>query len=162
MESFATEWTEWAVHTILFWETDDERKGKILRWVHYFMTNALLIMIVVSHTIYPAFWLQTFILIFSIFAWLQHITCNGCVISKVEQKLIGDSKSFVDPFLELFHIEPTKELSIAFLILGSTIGVGLLGLEWIARVHHKLLPLVSSAISKWNNLHGMISTTNHG
>jgi hypothetical protein len=162
MESFATEWTEWAVHTILFWETDNERKGKILRWVHHFMTNALLIMIVVSHTIYPAFWLQTFILVFSIFAWLQHLTCNGCVISKVEQKLIGDSKSFVDPFLELFHIEPTKELSIAFLILGSTIGVGLLSLEWIARVHHKLLPLVSSAISKWNNLHGMISTTNHG
>jgi hypothetical protein len=145
MEALATEWTEWAVDKILFWETDKERKGKLLRWVHHFMSYALLIMIVVSHTIYPAFWLQTMILGFCILVWLQHITCNGCVLSKVEQKLIGDSKSFIDPFVEIFHIEPTHQITIAILILGSTIGVALLSLEWIARVHHKLIPLVNSA-----------------
>jgi hypothetical protein len=145
MEALATEWTEWAVDKILFWETDKERKGKLLRWVHHFMSYALLIMIVVSHTIYPAFWLQTMILGFCILVWLQHVTCNGCVLSKVEQKLIGDSKSFIDPFVEIFHIEPTQQITIAILILGSTIGVSLLSLEWIARLHHKLIPLVNSA-----------------
>jgi len=145
MEAFATEWTEWAVHKILFWETDNERKGKLLRWVHHFMSNALLIMIVISHTIYPAFWLQTIILGFCLLVWLQHVTCNGCVLSKVEQKLIGDSKSFIDPFVEIFHIVPTQQITIAILILGSTLGVIMLSLEWVARVHHKLIPIVNSA-----------------
>jgi hypothetical protein len=73
--------------------------------------------------------------------WIQHITCNGCILSKVEQRLIGDSSSFVDPIFELFHVESSKELSVMTVTLISTIGVGLLGLEWIARVHHKLLPV---------------------
>jgi hypothetical protein len=77
-----------------------------------------------------------------VIVWLQHLVCNGCVISKVEQKLIGDKRSFAAPFLEVFHIEPTKELGSAMIIMGSTLVVFFLGLEWIARIHHKLLPLV--------------------
>jgi hypothetical protein len=64
------------------------------------------------------------------------------VISKVEQKLIGDSESFVTPILEAFHLKPTQELAVAVVILGSSLGVFLLSLEWVARVHHKLIPLV--------------------
>lgn len=139
MEKLASEWTEWLVHTLMFWETDDERKGKILRWVHHSGTNFLVALIVFSHLIYPKFWLQTLVLYFCILVWIQHILCNGCVISKVEQKLLGDSKSFIDPVLELFHLQPTKELSIAVLILGSTLGVSLLSLEWIARVQNGII-----------------------
>jgi hypothetical protein len=67
------------------------------------------------------------------------------VISKVEQKLIGDSSSFVDPLFDLFHVEPTKELSVMVVILGSSVGVLLLSLEWIARVHHKIIPVAALA-----------------
>jgi hypothetical protein len=143
MEAFATEWTEWIVHKVMFWETDPVRKGKILRYIHHFFSNAIVVLIVVSHTIYPAFWLQTIVLFFCVLVWLQHVTCNGCVLSKVEQKLIGDSDSFVTPILEAFHLKPTQDLAIAIVIMGSTIGVSLLGLEWLARVHHKVLPLVA-------------------
>jgi len=143
MEAFATEWTEWIVHKVMFWETDPVRKGKILRYIHHFFSNAIVVLIVVSHTIYPAFWLQTIVLFFCVLVWLQHVTCNGCVLSKVEQKLIGDSDSFVTPILEAFHLKPTQDLAIAIVIMGSTIGVFLLGLEWLARVHHKVLPLVA-------------------
>jgi hypothetical protein len=143
MEAFATEWTEWIVHKVMFWETDPVRKGKILRYIHHFFSNAIIVLIVVSHTIYPAFWLQTIVLFFCVLVWLQHVTCNGCVLSKVEQKLIGDSDSFVTPILEAFHLKPTQDLAIAIVIMGSTIGVFLLGLEWLARIHHKVLPLVA-------------------
>ena len=142
METVAVEWTEWAVHKVLFWEEDPVRKGKIVRYIHDFMSNALIVLIVISHTLYPAFWLQTIVLCICVLVWLQHLVCNGCVISKVEQKLIGDTRSFAAPFLEVFHIEPTKELGSAMIIMGSTLVVFFLGLEWIARIHHKLLPVV--------------------
>jgi len=128
----------------MFWEEDPVRKGKILRYIHHFLSNALIILIIVSHTLYPAFWLQTIVLFFCVLVWLQHVTCNGCVISKVEQKLIGDHESFVTPILEAFHLEPTQEVAIAFVIMGSSLGVFLLGLEWLARVHHKLIPIAAA------------------
>jgi hypothetical protein len=143
MEAFATEWTEWAVHKVLFWEEDPVRKGKIVRYIHHFLSNTLIILVIVSHTLYPAFWLQTLVLFLCTVVWIQHVTCNGCVISKVEQKLIGDSDSFVAPILEAFHLEPTQELAVATVIMGSTLGVFVLGLEWIARVHHKMIPLLA-------------------
>jgi len=71
--------------------------------------------------------------------WLQHITCNGCVISKVEQKLIGDSTSFIDPILQLFKLQPTQELAVFTLIVISTMSTNILWLEWIARVQHKIV-----------------------
>jgi hypothetical protein len=128
----------------MFWEEDPVRKGKILRYIHHFLSNALIILIIVSHTLYPAFWLQTLVLFFCVLVWLQHVTCNGCVISKVEQKLIGDNESFVTPILEAFHLKPTQELAVAFVIMGSSLGVFLLGLEWLSRVHHKLIPIAAS------------------
>jgi hypothetical protein len=148
METIATEWTEWVVHKALFWEEDPVRKGKIVRYIHDFMSNALIILIVISHTLYPAFWLQTVVLFITVLVWLQHIACNGCIVSKVEQKLIGDTRSFATPILEVYHIEPTKELTNALVILGSSVSVFFLSLEWLARVHHKLIPLFNYGMSR--------------
>jgi len=142
MEQIAVEWTEWIVHHLLFWENDDKRKGRILRAFHHFGSNALLVLILVSHTIYPAFWLQTIILMFCVLVWIQHILTRGCVLSKVEQKMIGDESSFIDPFLEIAHIETDNASKPGILILGSTLGVALLGLEWISRVHHYIIPVL--------------------
>lgn len=142
MEHYAVEWAEWALHTFLFWETDDARKGRILRTLHHSFMYALLTIMIVAHTIYPAFWLQTCILVICCLIWVQHVLTRGCVASKVEQKLLKDESSFVDPFLDLFHIEMTNESKSGLVIMGSTLVVFLLGLEWIGRVHHKLFGLV--------------------
>lgn len=146
MEQTATEWTEWIVHRIFFWETDDAKKGRIVRAIHHAAVFALMTMIIVSHTVYPAFWLQTLLLGFCLLVWIQHVLTNGCVISKVEQKLIGDEASFLDPFLELFHIEANEQSKRGILILGSTVVVSLLSLEWVSRVFHKLIPFVQSRL----------------
>ncbi len=146
MEQTATEWTEWLVHRIFFWETDDAKKGRIVRTVHHAVMFALLTMIVISHTVYPAFWLQTLVLGFCFLIWVQHVLTNGCVVSKVEQKLIGDETSFVDPFLDLFHVEANETSKRGIVILGSTLVVSLLSLEWVSRLFHKLIPFVRSQI----------------
>lgn len=144
MQHYAVDWTEWLVHRIFFWETDDAKKGRIVRAIHHAGVYALLTLIIVSHTIYPAFWLQTGILAFCLLVWVQHILTRGCVISKVEQKLLKDESSFLDPFLELFQIEATEFSKQGILMLGSSVAVLLLSLEWIARVFHKIIPLVTA------------------
>jgi hypothetical protein len=143
MEAWAVEHWEWAVHKMIFWETDDAQKGRIIRVIHYFLGYALIFLVAFSHLIYPAFWLQTVTLFLVTSVWLQHITCNGCVSSKVEQKLIGDTTSFIDPILQLFKLEPSQELTIFTIIVISTMSTNILWLEWIARVHHKLRPVVT-------------------
>lgn len=144
MEQYAVEWTEWAVHKILFWETDNVKKGKIVRAIHHFVSNSLILLVILSHILYPAFWLQTIVLGCWIIIWIQHVFTNGCIVSKVEQKLIGDESSFIDPILFMFHIELNEQGKRGFVTLGSTLLVSLLSLEWIGRVFHKLIPFVLS------------------
>lgn len=146
MEKTAVDWTEWIVHRFFFWEEDDAKKGRILRAIHHAGTYILLTLIAVSHILYPAFWLQTLILGFCILVWIQHVLTHGCVISKVEQRLLKDESSFVDPYLELFGIEATEKSKQGILILGSTIGVAVLSLEWVSRLSHKVIPILKSQI----------------
>ena len=146
MEAYAVEWTEWIVRKLLFWEEDDTRKGLILRTIHHACTYSLATLIIVSHTIYPAFWLQSIVLGVYALVWVHQVLTHGCVISKVEQKLIGDSDSFVDPFLTMFRIEATHESKGGIVVLGSTLIMFLLSMEWVARVHHKLVPILKQVL----------------
>lgn len=142
MEQTAVEWTEWITHRILFWESDDKKKGEILRAFHHFTMYALLTMIFVSHVIYPAFWFQSMVFFLCIPIWAHHVLTHGCVVSKVEQKLIGDTSSFIDPFLALFNIEVPDAAKPGLVTLGSTLFVITMGLEWVSRVSHKVIPLI--------------------
>ena len=141
------DWTEWLVHRVFFWEEDDGKKGRIVRALHYAGTYILGTLIIVSHVLYPAFWLQTLLLGFCTLVWIQHVLTRGCVISKVEQRLLKDESSFIDPYLELFGIEANEKSKQGILILGSTVVVGILTLEWISRLSHKLIPLLKSQLT---------------
>lgn len=142
MQHYAVEWTEWLVHRVLFWESNDAKKGRILRTLHHATVYAIGTLIIVSHTIYPAFWLQTVILGFYALVWIHHILTRGCVASKVEQKLIKDESSFLDPFLDLYGIEATEYSKQGILMLGSSLLMFLMSLEWISRVSHKVIPFL--------------------
>jgi hypothetical protein len=146
MEQTATEWAEWTIRHVFFWEPDDAKKGRIVRAIHHAVMFGLSTMILVSHTVYPAFWLQTLVLGFCFLIWGQHVLTNGCVLSKVEQKWIGDEASFVDPFLDLFHVEANEASKRGIVILGSTVVVSLLSLEWVSRVFHKIIPFVKGQL----------------
>ena len=146
MQHYAVDWTEWVVHRMFFWEPDDAKKGRIVRAIHHAGVYAIATLIVVSHTIYPAFWLQTILLGVCVLIWIQHILTRGCVFSKVEQKLLKDESSFLDPFLELYQIEASENSKQGILMLGSTLFVALLSLEWVARVFHKVIPFVQAQL----------------
>lgn len=145
METYAVDWVEWCVHRVFFWESDNEKKGRILRAIHHFVSYALITMVLISHTIYPAFWLQSCVLGCSMLVWIHHVLTNGCVVSKVEQRLLQDEESFMDPYLELFRVKTDNASKNGLLTMGSTIAVGLLTLEWIGRVHHKVTRVLQTA-----------------
>ena len=65
--------------------------------------------------------------------WIQHCVVGGCLFSKVERRLIGDTKSFVDPILETFHIPVTPESTEGFVVLGSTTLMFMLSCELISK-----------------------------
>jgi len=147
MEKTAVDWTEWIIHRIFFWEEDDGKKGRIVRALHYAGTYFLLTLILVSHVLYPAFWLQTLILGFCGLVWIHHILTRGCVLSKVEQRLLKDESSFLDPYLEIVGIEANEKSKQGILILGSSLAVAILSLEWIGRLSHKVIPILKSHLS---------------
>ena len=146
MQSTAVEWAEWVVHRVFFWETDPVKKGRILRALHHACMYLLLSLLVISHTIYRALWLQTFVLLCCSLIWAQHILTHGCISSKVEQRLIGDESSFVDPFLDIVGIEANEASKQGIVILGSSAVTGVLALEWLARVLSRLSTLARGGV----------------
>lgn len=138
---------EWVFDKLIFWETDLKRKGRILRTVHHFASYALVVCIILSHTIYPALWFQTILLGICVLVWVQHIVTHGCIVSKIEQKWLEDTTSFIDPYLEILHITTDEPSKPGILILGSTIAVSILYLEWVGRMIHMMLKYVPSSLA---------------
>lgn len=134
MDAFLTDWVEWAVHKAMFWEKDDARKGRILRGVHHALAITMILMIILSHTLFRSFWLQTIVLIVLMYAWIHHMIVGDCVVSRIENKLLNDEASFWDAWIEFFGIKPTPEIARIVLLTMSTTGFACLSLEWVANV----------------------------
>jgi hypothetical protein len=127
------EYFELLVRNILFWEDDSIRIGKIIRFLHHMVMYSLLISLILVHTVLPSYFLLCCFYMCCFSIWLHHIISGGCISSKLEQKLIGDTSSFVDPFLDLFHIPITKESTVGITIMGSTLIMTMLSLELVCR-----------------------------
>lgn len=126
---------ETCICSVMFWENDKKRIGNILRVCHHAFMYLLLAAIIISHTLLPSsFLLLVVVYIICVTIWLQHIITGGCIISKIEQKLLEDDHSFVDPFLKIFNIPITRETTIGITVMGSTTVVALLGLEVFSRL----------------------------
>ena len=149
IRSKSVELAEQFFRFIFFWEKDDTRIGHLIRWIHHAVMYCILVMIIVTHTLLP----ESFVLLLSVYIcvvliWIQHIVTGGCLVSKVEQKLLKDTNSFVDPFLELFHIPITPESTVGVTIMGSTLVVVMLELEVFARGSIAVHEFINNVILK--------------
>jgi hypothetical protein len=144
MEETAVNWTEWVIHRIFYWEEDNAKKGRLVRAIHTGTSYVILLMVVLSFTLLRAFWIQTILLAICGLIWLQHILFHGCVFSKVEQRLLEDETSFLDPFLELVGVEANERSKQGILMMLSTIGMAMFTLAWVGRVQSEILPLLTA------------------
>jgi hypothetical protein len=125
--------TETLLRWIFFWERDDKTLGKFVRFLHHAVIYTALIVYVVIHTIHPSYILLCFFWIFALLVWVQHVVTGGCIFSKIEQKLVGDSQSFVDPILAAFHMPITPETTAGIVTMGSSCVMVLLTFELMCR-----------------------------
>lgn len=113
---------------------NDEVLGSIIYFLHLFGFFTLLVLIFVSHTIYPMFWLQAFVFGFFFIVWVQHVILKTCVLTSIERRLLGpNSKVMIDMILNLFEIPIQKETRMGVTLMLSSVGVMFLGLELVAR-----------------------------
>lgn len=128
-----------ALEAILRWgyqwlSDNDGVLGKILYTLHIWSILVIVVMIFVSHTIYPVIWLQVLVFLVVLVIWLQHILLHSCVCSSLERKLMGgDARLAIDIVLEIFKIPVTKETRMGITVMLSSCTVLFLGLELIAR-----------------------------
>jgi hypothetical protein len=159
MKEQAKEWLSWLTKTVLFWKTNDAERGKLLRFLHNLVIDGVLFMVIASHTFYRSYVLQTFVLGILFLIWLQHMAFHCCIFTDVERDLIGDNASITGPWVELFGIEPTPDLTRIVMLTVSTVGFGALLLEWISRTLHKVSK-VYEHLPQWTGvLKTIIGTT---
>jgi len=121
--------------------TDGEILGYILGTIHITLSIFIFICIIVSHTIYPVFWLQCVIFICLFLIWIQHIVLKVCVVIVAEMNLTQNRSPYyeiVGEFLhKIFNIKLTD--FITYLIVAETVWVGCFGLEIISKICEVLL-----------------------
>jgi hypothetical protein len=141
MEETAVNWTEYLVKRIF--GDDEEKTGRIVRAIHTGVTYIVLVCVVLSFTLIPALWFQTLLYGFCTMVWIQHILFHGCIFSKVEQRLLKDETSFLDPYLQLFGVEASERSKQGILMMLSSVGISMFTLAWGSRVMREVLPQLS-------------------
>jgi hypothetical protein len=133
IQTFLVTLLETLILKLFYWETEPARIGKLIRWVHHAGAIILAMLIFLNHTLYQSYFLFVCLYFFMFLIWAHHILTGGCIISKLEQRLIGDHVSFTDPFLEFLHIPITEESSSGLVLLMSSIIFMMLSLEFMSR-----------------------------
>ena len=124
---------ETILRKLFFWEGDDKRIGGFIRFLHHSLIYIGFVWYILIHTVMPSYFLFLLFYCFVAIVWLQHCICGGCLLSRVECRLIGDTKSFVDPILDTFHIPRTPESTAGVVVLGSTVVMFMLTFELLGR-----------------------------
>ena len=135
-------------HLIRFlygWITNDgEILGYILGVVHFMISVLIFMLLFVSHTLYPALWLQGVVLFLMSLIWIQHVILKVCISIVAEEKLTNGRAPFfgiVNDISNLFNIPLDR--FIENLLVAETISVACFTLAFIGRIslliHEKYL-----------------------
>jgi hypothetical protein len=113
---------------------NDESLGKITYIVHIFSLLLIIILVIVSHLVYPVIWFQTLVFLVVFTVWIQHILLHACICSVLEIKLMGRKAHLaIDIILDIFKIPVSKETRMGITVLMSTSAVFFLGIELLSR-----------------------------
>ena len=118
---------------LFFWEKDDRKIGGILRFFHYCASYFLILIYIINHTVYPSYWLLLAFYCMYCLIFIHHLICGGCIITKVEHRLLQDEQCFIDPLLQIFHVPTAPEVSNPVFIMLSCFLMGIFTIEFIGR-----------------------------
>jgi len=133
MEAFLVKKTNEIFRFLYSWlTTDGVVLGYILGVVHITLCTALGIMIIISHTLYPVFWLQLLVYFFLFIIWLQHLFLQVCIFFLAEKTLTNNEPPFYTIVREILGIN--IEDFIKYFFIAETAVIGSLGLEIISKI----------------------------
>ena len=115
------EYIEKAMRALFFWETDDKKLGILIRFLHHSLIYGAFITYIVIHTFLPYYILFIGFYIFCLVIWSCQLITWGCFFNRIEQKLTGDTNTFVGPLMEIFHMPVTPETTNGVMIMGGTV-----------------------------------------
>jgi hypothetical protein len=114
------------------WMTNElEPLGYILGVIHIAVCVTIILMVIVSHTLYPAFWLQCVMFVIVFIIWLQHIFLKICVVFAAEY-VLTKSESPLYTLINFFTSLEPQDWTIHFMV-AETMAVCMLGLSLIGR-----------------------------
>jgi hypothetical protein len=118
------------------WLTNDgEVLGYILAVSHFVISIFIFIILIVSHTIYPALWLQFVVWLSITLIWLQHVFLKVCISIVAEERLTNNTAPFFDivkNICELFHI--SSDRFVDNILVAETVAIICFGLVLIGRL----------------------------
>ena len=126
---------ETCVRYMYGWLTEnDEILGRIVYVLHIFVFNMVLVLIIMSHTLYPVFWFQAVVFALVLAVWAQHVMLRTCICTSLERKLIGESAPIsIDIVLSWLDMPISHKTRMGVTLLLSSSFVSFLGLELVAR-----------------------------
>lgn len=125
--------TETVLRWIFFWETDPVRLGTLIRFLHHSFVYCMILLYIFIHSLYPSYPLLVLFTFLMGLVWAQHILTGGCILSKLEQRYLSDTKSFVDPILAILQMPVTRESAIGLTTYTSTLVLAMSSMEVLAR-----------------------------
>jgi hypothetical protein len=118
--------------TFIFWEKDDAGIGAVIRFLHRIFSYSMIFFYVVIHTILPSY--TMFLIFYLIYScvWLHNVICGGCVVTNIEQRMLNDTKGFMDPIFDYFGIPNTVEYANPVFVLFSSVMMLFFTVEFIS------------------------------
>jgi hypothetical protein len=118
------------------WITHDgEILGYILGVLHFMISIVIFILLFISHTLYPALWLQGFALFCMSLIWFQHVILKVCISIVAEEKLTNGRAPFFGIVYDITNIfRVPLDRFIENLLLAETISVACFTLTFIGRI----------------------------
>ena len=151
MKEAVTDGLIWLTDKVLFWKESLAEKGRLLRVIHNAFLHFIVFMVILTHTLYPSYFLQTLILGVIGIVWLQHMVFHVCIVTDAERKMIGDEECVMGPIVEIFNIKPTPDVTRACMLVLSTTGFGVLSLEWLSRTLSKAFKVYTTTSGYLSN-----------
>lgn len=98
--------------------TDGEVLGYILGVLHIMIGTTIPIMVVISNSIYPAFWFQCLAFGIVLLVWLQHVFLRVCIIVVAEKNFTKGGSPYFRMFKDTTGID--GEVLVDYLVVFET------------------------------------------
>jgi len=98
--------------------TDGEVLGYILGVIHIVIGITIPVMVIISHSIYPAFWFQCLAFGLVFLVWLQHVCLRVCIIVVAEKNFTKGSSPYFRMFKDTTGID--GEILVDYLVVFET------------------------------------------